>query len=453
VSHPICRVRGRRSGKAAPRAIWLGTIVLLSAMQTACGSAPPTVFTLTGSIPVSAPPAIEAGQPLRIDVGPVDAPNGAALSVVVIGSYGPRLVNAVFHGGRARVLAPDTQSQQSGTVTIVARSGQAEGTARTTIVPGPAVEPVTALVGARAVVADRAHWSIAVVVPFDRFANPLPSGTMVHIGVLHADGSLQQMQAPIAHLLAWTKIYSHVKAGSDTVVARVGNAHGPTSALLEVAGLPAPFTVSASPTNLPADGQSVVTLRTSTLVDRFGNILPDGMLTMFHARLPDGTLESIPAQTVDGVATATLQAPREQGVSIVWASVFTVTSGSLKVPFAPGPAVGTFSLTADLNAAQARMTVMTGALLGELGAFVPDGTPVSFSLANPSGAILQSAGETSTAGHATWTFTVADLAPGAYQVRAGSGSAAGRLTIHIAALASRLPQAGGNGKRPPGNTQ
>ena len=403
----------------------------LAVLLAGCGRALPPAPAYSGSLAIRAPGVVGVGEAVPIGLLAPSAPDGTTASLIADGSFGPRSYAATFRGGVAVVQVPGSETRQSGTLTLIARVGTTGATGTLTLEPDIPAEPITALVGARAIIADGRHWSMASVVPFDRFGNPVVDGTGVEIRVLHADDRLEDRRTAVAHGVAWSRIYSHTRAGRDSVVARTVGAHGPEAELLEVAGRPMPFGLRADLRDSPADGQHLVGLSTNPLRDRYGNMLPDGTLVTFGALLPDGTRESIPAYTVDGVAAVPLQAPERGGVTTIVASADGANSAPLALRFSPGPAVGHVPLTAHVDVAVGTLLLRAGPLLGPLGQYVPDGTAVLFGLHDGTGQTQISATEPSADGYASLSIQLIALPPGAYSARASGGSAQGSATFSI----------------------
>ncbi|NWJ98785.1 MAG: hypothetical protein HXX20_23835, partial [Chloroflexi bacterium] len=331
---------------------------------------------------------------------------------------------------------PAEDTKQAGLVTLTATSGQARGETTLKLEASTPVEPVIPLVGGRAIIADAAHWSMVVVVPFDRFGNPVTEGTPLQLKALHPDGRLEDKQLEVKHLLGWEKLYSSTKAGRTTISAMSGETHGPEAVLLEVAGWPVPFTLAAEPESLPADGHQLMTLRTSVIHDKFGNILPDGTLITFEVKeVSSGQGEpirrSIPANILGGVAEIPLQAPHQPGIIEVYGVVYGVESELRQIAFTKESAASDLlPITVQKNQTTRTLVLEAGPLLGSLGQFVPDGTPVLFRLSNASGQPLLFTA-TSLNGRASVEVRLAILLPGSYKLEVQAGAGHGSATVNL----------------------
>jgi hypothetical protein len=170
-----------------------------------------------------------------------------------------------------------------------------------------------------------------------------------------------------------------------------------------------------------------VVLKTGVLTDRFGNVVADGTLVTFVATDAQGE-RRIPAITVDGVATAPLLAPTQPSTVDVFAVVYDIASPHVSVPFTAGPAVGPIPVKATVDQANGDLAVSAGPVLTELGAYVPDGTVVTFVIEGPTP--LQTTA-TVREGTAVASFRLVDLPAGSYTLTATAGSGTGSTTVTI----------------------
>ncbi len=400
-------------------------------LLSGCSNAAPPTLALTGILPMHAVASLQAGATTAITVGPIHTIDGTAITLVVVGSYGPRIYQSAFHRGSAVFLLREADTRIAGVVSLTARAGSAQGITYLTITPAAPVEPLTPLVGARAITADAEHWSMVVLIPFDRFGNPVSEGTRVQILILHPDKRIETQWVNVQHLLAWVRVYSGTKAGRTSIATQIGNVHGFEGTLLEVPGWPVPFHINANPQSLAADGQKLTTLQTDIIRDKFDNVIPDGTLVTFVVQAPDGTQSYLPTSTINGVATIPFQAPKQAGQFVVQVVVLNVASVALPLTFTAGPSVATFPLAFHKTTTAGIYTIDAGPLLGALGQYIPDGTPVTFTLTNTMGKNAQMIA-VSESGHATIELRTATFSVGMYTVMVTAGSG-------HASLAFRLP--------------
>jgi hypothetical protein len=396
-----------------------------------CGSAQPKPSAiLTGNLPINGAETIVAGTPVTITVGPVVVSDGKVVTLIAAGSYGPRIYQAAFRRGVARFVLPGKETQQSGLVQLTAVADKAQGTAQMLIQSSNPVEPLTPLIGSRAVIADALHWNMIVVIPFDAFGNPVMEGTQIDAAILHPGDRLEKKLLVVRHLLAWTRVFSGTRAGRTLVEVHIGPLYGFEGTTLEVAGWPVPFDVFADPQPLPADGHLITTLRTASIYDKFGNVMPDGTLITFIIKAPDGTFSTIPAYTINGVAEAPFTTPQQAGTYILQATVLGVESQESAISFTAGLAVKAFPVSVQKDPVNHAYRLRAGPLLGSLGQFVPDGTPVHFIVTDVNGQ-SQELESIADAGYAVVELLAVQFPAGVYtlQVHVGSGGAMQKVTL------------------------
>jgi hypothetical protein len=271
---------------------------------------------------------------------------------------------------------------------------------------------------------------MSVIVPFDHFGNPVAENTPIDLQVLHPGNQLEQQHLQVHNLLAWARIFSRTSAGRTTVTAASEGRYGPEATFTEIPGWPVSFMLSANPSNVPADGRQFVTLRTDVIRDQFGNAMLDGTLVTFVVDTPGSEPRFIPASTIDGVAKAQLQAPRQPVQFTVRAEVYNAESHPLQMTFSDGPAVNTFLVNAHVNVADQTIELVAGPMLGSLQQFIPDGTPVQFLLTDAEGrqTLIDAVADSGYARAVAWP---ALLQPGTYTVEVTVGTGHGKTAFQV----------------------
>ncbi len=410
--------------------ILMAGLIFPMLLLSACTPSAETDIDPARELTVEAPKGHAAGEPMTITAELPGVPDETIGRLTLLGSYGVWLYEGEFAKEKVVFNVPSSDMEHAGFVTAVVKVDGMTTRERFEIIPGEAVEPLTPLVGPRTITANGKSWSIAAVIPFDKFANPIVDGSTATFRIFHPGNVLETFRTDTRHLVAWLRVNSKTQAGKTFITAQVGDAFGKETELLEMADWPVPFTMTNEPEVVVADGKQLTQVRTSRIVDQFGNVMPDGTLVQFIVTDEDGFKRILPSKTVDGFAHLPLQAPLRPTRFTVVATVFAIESEPLVVNFSPGPAIGAFPL--DMAEGDGRydgyMTFTAGPLLGERDQYIPDGTPVLFRLVHETGKVVEEE-VVSDDGYALFAERQALLLAGSYTVQAYVGTGEGRLTF------------------------
>lgn len=362
-------MRKRRVLLLAPLAL----VALLGLMKLR-GGAPlppePFVALAANELTITTPDSIAAGEALTVSVTGDFEPDTEVVMLVETGYGHHQLVDVADDGGAEFTIDPiDTPA--SGIITLTALAGDRTGHATIEQVPGTAVDPLELFLGPRTIEATNTTATMIVVVAQDEFGNPVQDGTEVEVRVTRPNLESQTFTLETDGLLAWSRIISETQAGRSKVAVTVDDGRGQELNFLEVAGSPVPFLVEAIDPPVPADGRSLIRVRTTELADEFGNVLPDGIKVFADIVGPGGT-RRLHSQVIKGQAEFTLEAPARPGTETVTVHASGTISPPLLVAF--GSMVAGFDVTATTDIDGVRLSV--GPVISALGAYVPDGTPV-----------------------------------------------------------------------------
>ncbi len=414
-------------------------ILILSLLLVAMGCrggaeepSPAESFVLEGELPMTVVETAVVGTPIEVLVGPVNVPNDVPILLTYSNSYGMHLLRATFQDEYAWFQLTPEMTTRSGIGTLVATSGDAYGEAKVDLRAAQMVDPVIPLVGARSIIADGAHWAMAVVVPADQYGNPPPNGTIVNYKSLHPGDNLRQYEDEVEHLLSWIRVYSGTKAGRTIITSVVDGAYGPEGTLMEIPGWPEPFGITATPPTSPADGFHLINLRSDTIVDRFGNVISDGTLVEYQLIGPNGDIREFPTMVIDGIAEIDIQAPRIPGTYQVRGLAYGMETQSLDIEFTPGPALGQFDVKVRVDSEAGDLVVTAGPLLSPLDQFVADGTDVFYTFTDENGnewtEVAYAEG-----GLAVLRVRLVKLERTSYQINVQAGAASGDASFYVQA--------------------
>ncbi len=320
-----------------------------------------------GSIEVEGPETVDAGDDWALTISGVEP--GSPVTAVIDTGYGLRSLTATPDSSTLELAVPADEGPSSGTV--VATVSQADRVTTTTveIAPGPVVGPIDVYLGPRTVIADAEHVVMIVAVPEDRFGNPVSAGTPVDFTTTRPNLVTEEKRYETAGLLAWYEVFSRTVTGRTRIATQSEEAVAPERSFLEVAGLPVTYGLELLDPVIPADGQTLLTIRTDVLTDRFGNVLPDGTVAVLDAEGVTGN-RRINSQTVDGRVEFTLEVPNRPGNVTVVATASGVQSLPLEMSFESAVA----SMDAEIEVLEDRTLVRVGPITSVRGSFVPEGT-------------------------------------------------------------------------------
>ncbi|RJQ68974.1 MAG: hypothetical protein C4519_22445 [Desulfobacteraceae bacterium] len=189
------------------------------------------------------------------------------------------------------------------------------------------------------------------------------------------------------------------------------------------------ITVTATPDSVNFSQTSTIR---ATVYDSSGGPV-SGVSLVFALDQPSLAFITPAIATTDatGLATATLTARSQQGNVNVSATDGTTTSANRQVAIQSGVTAATVNVTADPS------TILIGAtsairaeVLDSTGAWVPNGTAVSFAVANPTFGSMAVAAATTVSGVATATFE-AGSTPGNAAINVSSGGITNSVDVLI----------------------
>jgi hypothetical protein len=375
----------RRSHLAFAGLACAGLALALAAPALADDATTSTVASATADASTAASTAADSPSTLRIDVAPTSAA-GSPIPVRILGCAAPGRFTLAAIGAFGTVTRSTSGGDPvvtridgpivdtAGQLTILVACGTLTGRAEVQVLPGPAVDPVYPLMGPRAVVADGVDHTMIVSVPQDSLGNAIADGSAVELEALRPDGHREQREVGTHGLLAWVRLDSGTRSGQTQVRVGSGTATSRVIDLVETAGPPVSVELTAEGIDLAADGRRLRIVRTPRLVDRFGNVEPDGTSVQFQLSSPDGP-GALRALTLDGIARVVVPAPKQAGTVSVVAEVQGVVGPALSITF--DAAVD--AVPVDIVRDATTVTLSVGPVLDQLAGFVPDGTIVTVS--------------------------------------------------------------------------
>ncbi len=262
----------------------------------------------------------------------------------------------------------------AGQIRLVVISSLGTTSATVEVIAGDPVEVLPSFVGQRTIQVGGRQDSMVVVIPIDAYANPVADGTPVVFEILRPTGQSTQTRDQVSDLLAYHVFDSESIAAYSTVISNSGESVSANQRVLEVPASAAQVEIVPLATALPnADGFSVTSVNTATLLDQFDNRLLDGQSASALLSGPAGS-SRFSAQIINGIASFPIPAPSLPGTYSLSISVGSTVSDTVELEFNPAVTDFDVELTSQTN------VLTIGPVSNVSGSLVVDGTPVIIKL-------------------------------------------------------------------------
>jgi adhesin/invasin len=330
------------------------------------------------------------------------------------------------------VVGPATAETTDGTATATLTSGTTPGTATVTVKVGMLTQRVkvefldttptslTVKADPEEIPADDTSTSTITATVKDAQNDPVPDGTIVKFTT--SLGTIAPSSAATQDGAATATLRSGTTAATATVTVKVGA----LTQKVKVEFLdttPAYLTISADPSQLPADGISTSTI-TATVSDAQHNPVPDGTAVRFTTTL--GVIGPGSVDTQGGIATATLHSSTTAGTAKVTVKVGTLTESiTVKVVVGTPAHVVAAADPTEIPADGTSTSTITALVSDASNNPVPDGTVVKFTTSQ---GLIGPATATTTDGIATATLH-SDTTVGGAWVTAKVGTLVGKVRV------------------------
>ena len=164
-----------------------------------------------------------------------------------------------------------------------------------------AISPIESYVGPPVVVAGGEDFSMMVAVPTDRWDNMIPNETEIVISEMF-QGDLQTHNEVISNRIAWKRVFSPNLSGKINLAATMGSVATKQKTVEVKSQVAEAFSIEVSKIHVYADGNEMLTLKTSPITDRFGNLLTDGTSVQFKVTTSDQMIATSSGATINGIA-------------------------------------------------------------------------------------------------------------------------------------------------------
>ncbi|CAZ97133.1 hypothetical protein [Zobellia galactanivorans] len=236
--------------------------------------------------------------------------------------------------------------------------------------------------GPRSLTAGPEDYAMFVMVPTDIYDNPLNDSTSVFSKIQFQDRQ-SESELFTKNLMAWSKVRPPTKSGRMLISAACNETDSKEFTTIVYPANPIDFTTSYERNHEYADGNQVITFKSSILKDTYGNIVSDGTLVSFIITDEKGAKLKAQGTTLNGMAQARLLHPEHQASWSIEAFVTGAAKSKLiKVDFKA-------SVTDyNLRFSEDHRSISVGPLKSFMNQLVPDGMPISLTVKDNKGNIL-----------------------------------------------------------------
>ncbi|WP_339714035.1 hypothetical protein [uncultured Kriegella sp.] len=279
--------------------------------------------------------------------------------------------------------------------------------------------------GPRQITAGDIDFSMLTNIPTDQFDNLLPDGTTVTIK-RQFENQMDEYAIETSGGIAWKNIGATKKAGRMLVSSACLGTYSKQLTTMVYSAIPADFTIHYERDHSFADGNQILTLKTSKIVDDYNNIVSDGTYVNFIVEDASGTLLRTSGNTQNGMAIAKILHPERPTKWNIKAYVTgAATSNRLAVSF--DQSVKDFEVSFDENERE----VVIGPLYGFINQKVPDGISITIELKSEEHLILEKTKLFTKNGMTSLKLPAEFYPPGTYAITINSMGIKKELTIKL----------------------
>jgi len=264
--------------------------------------------------------------------------------------------------------------------------------------------------GPRSIYAGTTDFTMLVTIPTDVYDNPLSDGAEVLIG-RQISKTRENFTSITKNLISAKRIYAVEKASRMLLTS---SALGKSSKELTVDVQPAQatgFNIDYDRNHEYADGNQMITFKTSVIKDRYGNVVADGTLATFLIKDKDSIKLTTQGTTINGVAKANMLHPEEEDLWEVTAYVTgAAKSNTALVQFKPA------ILDYDLTISEKGNLIIVGPVYSFMKQLIPDGIGVGINIYDQNGRLIATERKASRNGFANFETLKDQFKSGTYRV-------------------------------------
>lgn len=228
-------------------------------------------------------------------------------------SYGSTLLNPKQINDKLMYIIPSVFSKKAGVLNwVLVNKGEILLKNSIKILPNITTKTIIeSYLGPRSIQAGNRDYSMLVVIPTDKFDNPLPEDTPVKINEQFLD-NISSKEEKTKNLIAWKNIVAREKSGSILISSSCKTTNSNELTTVIFPSNPTNFVINFSRNHNFADGNQITEFTTSKLLDEFKNTISDGTIVEFNIKTSKNTILKTRATTINGIAKAKILHPDEK---------------------------------------------------------------------------------------------------------------------------------------------
>lgn len=245
------------------------------------------------------------------------------------------------------------------------------------ILPQNASDKIDSYNGPKTLFAQDKDGSMNVVIPHDKFGNPLIPKTLVQYSSNFEGNGKKIKNVAVDHLVAYDITPSRKEEGKYLVGANAFESYTREQEIIIEATMPSRINLKLIKHYPYSDSRQFVHIKSDVIRDQFGNVVTDGTLINFVVFSNGELLSKYHSFTIGGSASVFIENPSSEQSWNVLASLYgSVISNEIAISFKRN--VQDFELSFDKE----KNLILIGPTFGDLKQLVPDGTEVIIELPN-----------------------------------------------------------------------
>ncbi len=289
-------------------------------------------------------------------------------------SYGNTIIKPVTEVGMLNYNLPQTISSKSGVVNWKLLADNQTLSGKCHILPKTKAISMETYLGPPSIAAGRTDFSMLVVIPTDRFDNPLQDSTAVNVKHQFLNNE-ENNTVYIKNGISYKNIFSETKTGRMLISSECLGKNSKEFTLNVLPDLPTDFEIYFDRNHQYADGNQITSFTTSIIKDNYGNIVSDGTYAAFFISNKSKAILKTSGTTINGIASAKMIHPDHEDSWKVKAIIEGMAkSNTIELDYKPA------LLDFQVVFSEDNRTITIGPLKSFMNQMIPDGLEVSLSV-------------------------------------------------------------------------